>query len=248
VNLVSDLDGAVERGEILAYFQPQIDVASGDVVAVEALSRWTHPEYGIISPAVFIPLAEAHDLIIEIGDFMLDEACRCAQDWCERGMDLEVAVNVSAAQLTTSAFLDRLQFNLSESGLNPDRITIEITESLPLMDVPEVTARLTELRDLGLGVSLDDFGTGFSTLGQLLNLPATELKIDQSLIQDAESSGRLMLAVVEMSHDRGLRVVAEGVETERQLAAVRELECDRAQGYLFGRPVPLAEIETLLAS
>jgi EAL domain-containing protein (putative c-di-GMP-specific phosphodiesterase class I) len=248
VNLVSDLAGAVDRGEILAYFQPQIDVASGDVVAVEALSRWTHSEYGLIAPSVFIPLAEAHDLISEIGDFMLDEACRCAHDWCERGMDLEVAVNVSAAQLTTPAFLDRVHSNLSQRGLEPDRLTIEITESLPLMDVPEVTARLTELRDLGLGVSLDDFGTGFSTVGQLMNLPATELKIDQSLIQDAQSSGRLMLAVVEMAHDQGLRVVAEGVETEEHLAAVRELDCDRAQGYLFGRPVPLDEIESLLAS
>jgi EAL domain-containing protein (putative c-di-GMP-specific phosphodiesterase class I) len=248
MNLVSDLDGAVERGEIVAWFQPQIEVSSGKVVAVEALSRWTHPEYGIIAPNVFIPLAEAHDLITGIGDFMLDEACRCAQEWCEQGMDLEVAVNVSAAQLTTSAFLDRVHSNLSERGLDPDRITVEVTESLPLMDVPEVTDRLTELRDLGLGVSLDDFGTGYSTLGQLLKLPATELKIDQSLIQDADTSGRLMLAVVEMAHDRGLRVVAEGVETEQHLAAVRELDCDRAQGYLFGRPAPFDEIGNLLAS
>lgn len=246
VNLVSDLAGAVDRGELLAFYQPQIDVLTHRIVAVEALARWDHPEFGIIAPTVFIPLAEANELIADIGFFMIDEGCRCAALWNGLGYEVDVAVNVSAAQLTTPDFLDHLGANLERLSLAPERLIIEITESLPVIDVPEVGARLRELRALGLGVSVDDFGTGYSSLAQLMGLPASELKIDQSLIHDADASGRLMLAVVEMAHDQGIRVVAEGVETREHFDLVRALHCDRAQGYLLGRPGPEAGVEALL--
>jgi EAL domain-containing protein (putative c-di-GMP-specific phosphodiesterase class I) len=245
---VTDLDGAVARGEIVAVFQPQVDVRTRRVVAVEALARWRHPELGLVAPDIFIPLAEEHELIAQIGDFMFDQGCRCAAEWQALGHPVDVAVNVSAAQLMTLDFLDLVAESIARHGLSPESLIIEITESLPLENVPEVTARLFELRDLGLGISIDDFGTGYSSLAQVLALPATELKLDQSLIKDTHSSPLTVHEAVAMAHGKGLRVVAEGVETEEQFALARELECDRAQGYLFSRPISEAELGLLLAA
>jgi EAL domain-containing protein (putative c-di-GMP-specific phosphodiesterase class I) len=248
VNLVSDLALAVERGEIEAYFQPQVDAATGRVVAMEALARWQHPTEGLIPPTVFIPIAEEHDLIADIGYFMIDEGCRCASEWRDRGFDVEVAVNVSAAQLMSPALLDHLADTLRRRSLTPDVLVIEITESLPLVEVPEVSDLLKQMREIGLGISVDDFGTGYSSLEQLMGLPATEVKIDRSRIQDATASDPFIIGVVELARSRGLRVVAEGVETEEQLQIVRDLGVDRAQGYLFGRPQPEQETVRLLES
>jgi len=247
MNLVADLHGAVDRGEIVAVYQPQVDSETLEVVAVEALARWMHPDYGLVVPGIFIPLAEAHDLIGEIGDFMVDEGARRAAEWDALGLDLEVAINVSAAQLHTLDFLDRLQRNLDDLSLVPAKIVIEVTESLPVTRVAKVIERLAELRELGMGVSVDDFGTGYSSLAQLAGIPATELKIDKSLIQDPDASMLLMRAVVESAHQQGLRVVAEGIETQEHLAVARALDCDRLQGYLFGRPAPAEEITSTLA-
>jgi EAL domain-containing protein (putative c-di-GMP-specific phosphodiesterase class I) len=246
VNLASDLAGAVERGEILAHYQPQIDVATGRIVAVEALARWQHPELGLVPPDVFIPLAEEYELIGEIGDFMIDEGCRCASEWNTAGLDVEVAINVSAAQLLDLHFLDRLESNIRSRELEPGNLIIEITESLPIVEIPAVSERLVALRALGLGIAVDDFGTGHSSFAQWLRLPVTEVKLDQSLVHDPADSRVLMITVVQLAHDQGLRVVAEGVETENDFDLVRELKCDRAQGYFFSRPGPEAEISALL--
>jgi EAL domain-containing protein (putative c-di-GMP-specific phosphodiesterase class I) len=245
----SDLHGAVARGEIIPFFQPQVDLATREPVAVEVLCRWIHPKFGQISPAEFIPVAEANGAILDIGTFMLEETCRAAAEWHSDGYPLEVSVNVSPIQLAKPDFFDVLLHNLESLGLPPQTLTIEITESLPISDLPMVVSRLASLRDLGLGVSIDDFGTGYSSIAQLQSLPATELKIDQSLVQDeSQETQALMTAVVGVVRSRGIRIVAEGVETEQQLQRVLELGCDRAQGYLFSKPVPREAADALVQS
>jgi EAL domain-containing protein (putative c-di-GMP-specific phosphodiesterase class I) len=246
--LVSDLSGAVGRGEIVAHYQPQIDVASGAIVAVESLSRWIHPDLGIQSPLDFIPIAEEFGMIDEIGDFMLRDACQLAADLCAQGHSIEVAVNVSALQLATTAFFERLEELISDLQLRPGAITIEVTESRLIANRPQVSARLGRLRDLGVDVSIDDFGVGHSSVEQVLALPANELKIDRMIVQEqSASNGALLATIVRLVQDRGLRTVAEGVETEEQLERVRALGCDRAQGYLIGRPMIRRDLEKLLA-
>jgi EAL domain-containing protein (putative c-di-GMP-specific phosphodiesterase class I) len=242
--LVADLPGAASRGEIVAFYQPQISVADGRTVAAEALCRWFHPELGMIAPSIFIPLAEEEGLIDEIGDFMMLEACGFAAHWEHDGTPIEVAVNVSGIQLRNPEFANHVVAMLHAVDLDPRFLTIEVTESEAILDLTMVAERLDWLRAVGVSISVDDFGTGHSSVDQLLGLRATELKIDQSLIQeDGATSGTLLTAVVAFAHDRGLRVVAEGVETQAQLAWVEALHCDRAQGFLLGMPVPEREFE-----
>jgi EAL domain-containing protein (putative c-di-GMP-specific phosphodiesterase class I) len=247
-HLIAELFGAVDRGEIVAYYQPQIDLATHRIVAVEALARWRHPELGVIGPAVFIPLAEETTVIHKLGRFMIEQALTAEAEWQARGINLEVSVNVSANQLTTLEFFDLLDADLARLDLATNSVTIEITESYPILDTPSIATRLDDLRQRGLGISIDDYGVGYSSLQQLEKIPATELKIDRSLIQDdSVQSLALMTAVVELAHWQGLRVVAEGIETHAQLALARELECDRAQGYLLGRPMTKQQLEALVA-
>lgn len=241
--LAVELEKAVELGQIRAVFQPQFDLASGRAVAVEALSRWNHPGFGMVPPNEYIPVAEAGQIIHSLGRFMIDQALDALIDWRAAGMEIEVAVNVSAAQLTTLEFYDRLDDDLEHRGLPPGVLTIEITESQPILQTPSVITRLSQLRREGLGVSIDDYGVGYSFLDQLERLPATELKIDQSLIQDdsPEAVG-LVKAVTELAHWRDIIVVAEGIETQEQLDRVRLFGCDRAQGYFLARPVEREEV------
>jgi EAL domain-containing protein (putative c-di-GMP-specific phosphodiesterase class I) len=245
--LIADLGGAAGRGEIVAYYQPQIDLGTDRIVAVESLSRWLHPQLGMQSPLVFIPLAEEFGLIDEIGEFMISEACRCAADFASRGLAIEVAVNVSALQLARSAFFEFLESEIAGCQLARDSITLEITESRFIANRPQVAERLGRLREQGLSVSIDDFGVGHSSVEQVLALPANELKIDRTVVQDDSSSGALMRTIVLLAQDRGLRTVAEGVETEAQLDRVRALGCDRAQGYLIGKPTPKADLDRLIS-
>lgn len=246
VSIASDLRGAVERNEIVAWFQPQIDVETGRIVAVEALARWDHPTRGLVSPAMFIPTAEDTGAIHEIGAFMLHEGCRQAARWRDEGLELDVSVNVSAVQLSRPGVFEQLHDLLQTFALPKGRLTIEITESQLIADLSEVAARLARLQSYGLGVSLDDFGTGHSSLVQLQDLPITELKIDRSLIQQLTVGGALIGVAVALLQERGVRVVAEGVETEEQFDRVRDLRCDRAQGYLFGRPMPVDRVDDAL--
>ncbi|MCU1513499.1 MAG: hypothetical protein JWO10_589 [Microbacteriaceae bacterium] len=245
--LSDELPGAIERGEILAWYQPQLDIASGRIVAVEALSRWMHPELGILLPNVFIPLAEQNGSIHDLGTLMFDLGCRSAADWHARGMPIEVSINVSATQLERSGFEAHLVDCLEESGADAHALVLEITETQPIDDFARTGSRLRSLRELGFGISIDDFGTGHSTLEQVLRLPATEIKIDQSVVQDDPDGFRpSMASTVNLARLRGLRVVAEGIETSNQLELVRRLKCDRAQGFLIGPPGPRAEVEQLI--
>ncbi len=245
--LAAELPHAVARGEIVAYYQPQFDIITNEIVAAEALARWVHPELGLIGPVDFIPLAEEFGVIDELGDHMITLSCEAARDWQRQGHPLEVAVNVSALQLGDPEFVTRVLTTVESYELPPNRLTIEVTESTEIVDVSTVAERLDWLRSVGVTISVDDFGTGHSSVAQVLDLRATELKIDQSLTQDDTAAARTLLAaVVGFANDKGLRVVAEGIETAPQLERVRQLRCDRAQGYLLGRPVAKTAFDLLL--
>ena len=247
-DLARALPGAAARGELHAYFQPQLDLVSGRIVAAEALCRWEHPLWGWVAPDLFIPVAEEDDSILEIGRWMIDEGCRRSVEWFDHGLAVEIAVNVSAAQLTTPEFFDYVANAIASSGARPRAITIEITESRHIDDVESVASRLGPLLSSGLGVSIDDFGTGFSSVQQILDLPATEIKVDQTLVQGGtERTGLLLGKVVELARQHGLRTVAEGVETREQLDLVRALGFDRAQGYLIGAALAPRDFERQLA-
>jgi EAL domain-containing protein (putative c-di-GMP-specific phosphodiesterase class I) len=245
--LSGELQVALELGQITAHYQPQVDVATGRIVAAEALARWTHPTLGAVSPTVFIPLAETSELIHSLGIFMLEQAVAALTRWASEGFVIGVSVNVSPTQLTRSGFYDRLESELTGLSLPAGSLTIEITENQPLFDSAVSIQRLSRLRRRGLGVSIDDYGVGHSSLAQLDRLPATELKIDQSLVQDdSAESLALISAVIELAHWRGMRVVAEGVETGEQFQRISELDCDRAQGFLLGRPTRREWLEELV--
>ncbi|MGO4690145.1 putative bifunctional diguanylate cyclase/phosphodiesterase [Glaciibacter sp. 2TAF33] len=244
LRLETDLRGAAGRGELRVHYQPQIDLANGSIVGVEALVRWEHPELGMISPASFIPIAEESGLIREVGTHVLQEATRTGASWHKAGLPVEMAVNVSVAQLSAPDFLSQVKEALHQTGFPAASLTIEITESQVVTDHAVLRTVLRELRELGAGLSIDDFGTGFSSLTQLQRMPVTEVKIDRAFTTEQTSSAvsPFLAGIVGLGHGLSLRVIAEGVETEAQLAAVRAAGCDRAQGYLLGRPGDAATI------
>jgi EAL domain-containing protein (putative c-di-GMP-specific phosphodiesterase class I) len=245
VSLETDLPGAARRGELVAYFQPQVEVASGRIIAAEALCRWQHPRLGAIAPTEFVAVAEESGAIHEIGDFMIEQSCAFAASADAAG--IEVAVNVSAVQLGHPDFSARLIAAYERHGVAADRLTVELTESRPVIDLPDAVAQLERLRALGTGISMDDFGSGFSSLAQLNALPFTELKIDQSLIRDdTEETWTHVASLVAVARHRGMRIVVEGVETREQYERVRDADCDRAQGYYLGTPMPRDEFAAFL--
>lgn len=230
LQLDAELHDAVDRGELVAYFQPQYDARTGELTGWEALARWHHPRHGTLLPDRFIPLAEADGLISRLGDQILQQACRFANRVAGR-RPLQMQVNVSAQQLLVPGLADRIRGVLAE---HPDRawsLGIEVTESSLIVNHDLVRTELEQLRDLGVGVSIDDFGSGYSSLSQLRDLPATELKIDRSFVHREDAVGvSLLTAIIGLAHSLDLTVVAEGVETRTQLATLRDLSCDRLQG------------------
>ena len=240
---------AIELNQLRVFYQPVVDIQTREVLGAEALLRWVHPELGMVSPAEFVPLAEESGLIIEIGEWVLREACAQARAWLDAGHRLfSMSVNVSSRQFKDGAFLDTVQSALSDTNLSPESLTLELTESL-LLDVEAVTITLGRLRGLGVKIAIDDFGTGFSSLGYLKHFPLDALKIDQLFIQNLTSDSEdlaITNAIITLGHNLKLEVVAEGVETEQQLAHLREANCDTAQGFLFSEPVPADGFEKLL--
>ncbi len=235
------LRGALSRGELSAWFQPQFDLQTGGLVAAEALCRWRHPTWGVVGPGEFIPVAEQDGSIIGIGEFMATEAIAAMTEW-----DIDISVNVSPAQLEDSAFTTWMHRMIHRVRRPARRLTLEITEGLHIGDVPALVGRLDRLRGLGVGIAIDDFGSGQASLTQARRLHATELKIDRTLISDdSPAAAQIVADAVALAHDAQIRVVAEGVETNEQLAKVTRLGCDRAQGYLLSRPVPRAEMARL---
>lgn len=232
--VMRELRRAAARGEIVAEYQSQVDAQDGHTVAVEALSRWHHPERGVLGPQHFIPMAEETRSMDAVGDAMLDAACRFGAALAREGRRLEVAVNVAAVQLEQPRFAENVVKHLTRAGLEPRLLTLELTEARPS---PAMALRaLDRVRAHGIGVSLDDVRTLEEAEFRIGALPITELKVDRSVIERLPEDQRMAGDLVRFARDRGLRTVAEGVETERQWDAVRALGFDRAQGFLFGRP------------
>ncbi|OWW19275.1 EAL and GGDEF domain-containing protein [Noviherbaspirillum denitrificans] len=247
----SSLRQALARNEFRVFYQPQLDLASGRIKGMEALVRWRHPELGIVSPARFIPIAEETGQIIDIGKWVLREACRQAREWnADAGSALVVAVNVSAKQFEHGCFATQVRQVLEETGLPAHQLELEITESV-IMDRPDhVVSVMKELRELGVRFSIDDFGTGYSSLSQLKRFPIDTLKIDQSFTRDIgldEGGTAITRAVIALGHSLRLQVVAEGVETTEQQRFLAQHGCHGMQGYLFSRPVEPAAFGALLS-
>lgn len=243
----SHLAGATRRGEISALYQPQLEIASGRIVGAEALSRWTSPELGDVPPEVFIQVAERDGIIDEIGDFVMEEASRTAARWRDLGIPVQISVNVSTLQLVESDFVDKLLATVAGLGLGAGSLTVEVTETVPIQDFEVAIALLTRVREAGIDVSLDDIGSGQASVDQLVLLPVNEIKLDQGIVRSADTDDdRLLRRVMRLAEERGLRTVAEGVETPEQFERVRELGCDRVQGYLVGRPMTAEALEALL--
>jgi diguanylate cyclase len=250
--LERDLRYALDRDELLLHYQPQVDLATGDVVGAEALLRWQHHERGLVSPADFIPVLEETGLIVPVGEWVLEEACRQVSAWHDAGFaPVRIAVNLSARQLGRVSLVYAVERALEESGLDPGCLELEITESL-LVEDSEAGLRSVELLKKGvrgLSISIDDFGTGYSSLSRLKALPIERLKIDRSFIDGVTTDpgdSAITAAVISLGHSLRLQVTAEGVETAEQRAFLREQGCDEAQGFYFSRPLPAHEFARLL--
>ena len=239
--LTNSLRRSLECGELYLQYQPQIALPDRNIVGFEALLRWNSKEHGIVSPARFIPLAEQRGLIRRIGQWVIEEACHFARQLADMGRaDLHVAVNVSPRQLEAKDFVDILRRCVNEAQIAPQQLEVEITETALIESLGESIEKLRHLDALGIRLSLDDFGTGYSSLTHLRNLPVETLKIDKSFIDrilDSEEEENFIRSIIEMAHVRKMNVVAEGVETEAQLAKLEQLECDSVQGYVFSKPV-----------
>jgi diguanylate cyclase (GGDEF)-like protein len=248
--LQEELRNAVARFEFVLHYQPQVDLRTGRIFAVEALVRWNHPKLGTVPPIEFIPLAEETGLIVPIGDWVLHEACRQNRAWHDAGLPLvTVCVNVSARQFRERNLVSRVAGALKQSGLEAKYLELELTESLIMQDIELAVATMKELQGLGVQLSIDDFGTGYSSLSALKTFPVARLKIDKSFIDGLptnENDKSVASAVISLGQKLNLRVIAEGVETDAQAAFLRENNCDEMQGYLFSRPVPAQDIEALL--
>jgi diguanylate cyclase (GGDEF)-like protein/PAS domain S-box-containing protein len=246
----SYLQKALERNEFQFYYQPRFRQEDSHLTGVEALIRWQHPVLGMVSPADFVPLAEDTGLIIPIGDFVLRTVCRQIRTWMDEGVEpMRVAANVSGHQLTQADFAGYVQRLLRESGADPTWLELEITESALILQAEQTIEDIAVLRAIGVMVSIDDFGTGYSSLRRLANLPVDTLKIDKSFVEDIpynKDNLAITDTIIALARNLGLHVVAEGVETPEQREALRTLGCDEMQGYLFGRPMPLADITSLL--
>ena len=249
-SIEEDLRRALKRREFTLHYQPKINLKTGAITGAEALLRWTHPTRGSVPPLKFIPVAEDSGLILPIGAWVMREACTQARAWLDAGLPLTtMAVNVSAVQFRNENFLEDLFATLGETGLDPEFLELEVTESV-LMEQRELAASILKtLRAKGVQVSVDDFGTGYSSLSYLQQFPLDALKIDQSFIRRITTNPNgttLVSAIIRMGQSLNLRVVAEGVETAADLAFLKAQQCDEAQGYYFSRPVPPGQFAKLL--
>jgi diguanylate cyclase (GGDEF)-like protein/PAS domain S-box-containing protein len=242
---------ALEHGEFVLHYQPQISLASGAVIGAEALIRWNHPELGMVPPGRFIPIAEDSGLIVPIGEWVLREACRQAVAWRNAGLpELLIAVNLSAVQFKRGDVEKSVTQALGESGLNPALLELELTESILIKDTEKVLAAVQQLKSLGVKLSIDDFGTGYSSLSYLKRFNVDKLKIDQSFVRDMAddpNDAAIVHAIIQMAKSLNLTTIAEGVEDERQLALLRSQLCDEVQGYHFARPMPADEFANFLS-
>jgi len=248
--LVNDLRHALEREEFVVYYQPQVNINTGQVVGAEALARWQHPERGLMYPEEFIPLAEDTGLIVPLGEGVLRTACAQNKAWQEAGFPpMRMTVNISARQFRQETMVETVSQVLKETGLLPRYLQLEITEDTLMQDVEFTIAMLRDLRGMGVEISIDDFGTGYSSLNYLRRFPIDVVKIDRSFVRDVTvdpNDTAIVTAIIALAQSLKLRAVAEGVETQEQLAFLRERQCHEMQGYLFSKPVPAEEFERIL--
>jgi EAL domain-containing protein (putative c-di-GMP-specific phosphodiesterase class I) len=248
--LESDLREGLQMNEFVLFYQSQRDV-NGRIIGAEVLLRWIHPQRGLVAPNDFIPLTEETGLIIPIGRWVLESACRQLATWAreEQAAHLSIAVNISVRQFRQPDFVEQVLHALSSSGANPHRLKLELTESLLMDDVEEIIGKMTALKRYGVCFSLDDFGTGYSSLSYLKRLPLDQLKIDQSFVRDVTvdaNDAAIASTIVALAHHMGLDVIAEGVETAAQADFLISIGCCSFQGYLYGQPVAIAQFEQLL--
>jgi diguanylate cyclase (GGDEF)-like protein len=245
LSMISELRRGIETGQLKLQYQPKVRFATGELVGVEALVRWIHPKLGQISPDQFIPLAEQTGLINPLTRWVLKEAMRQSYAWQRCGLDLNIAVNLSAKNLQSSDLTEHLGRLLSASGIQPGRLVLEVTESAIMSDEPRAQEILRKLHSQGIEIAIDDFGTGYSSLANLRRLPVSEIKIDKSFVMgmSACNEDRIIVdSIIELGHKLGLHVVAEGVETQHTWKALVDLRCDLAQGYLLSRPLPANDV------
>jgi EAL domain-containing protein (putative c-di-GMP-specific phosphodiesterase class I) len=249
--LEGDLHHAIDTGQLRVVYQPQVDLTSGRIVAVEALVRWPHPVHGMITPDQFVPMAEETGLIVPLDDWVLRTACQQARAWSESGLpELRVAVNISGRAFQRTSIVERVEETLIRTGLEPRRLELEVTESMAIDQGSDTRPVFNDLESLGVKLAIDDFGTGYSALSRLRGFPFHTLKIDRSFvseIEDPSDEAPIVAAMIAMAHAMKLGVVAEGVETQAQRAYLGDHGCDIAQGYLFSRPVEAPVVEEMLA-
>jgi EAL domain-containing protein (putative c-di-GMP-specific phosphodiesterase class I) len=249
LELVSQLPQAIRDGQLVLHYQPQTDVDTGAIVAVEALVRWQHPTLGLLAPGRFIPMAEQTELIERITDWVLASALTDAAKLESGGTGIAVAVNVSARSIVRAGFANQVIRALEAAGVAPSRLVVEVTETALLTDPDHARAVLTELSEAGICVSIDDFGQGHTSLGYLSDLPIHELKVDRGFVTDAADNAAhvaIVRSIIDLGHNLSMRVVGEGVEDEAGLRLLQDLGCDRAQGYHMARPMPFGSLVELL--
>lgn len=247
LELESYLRRAIEKNEFYLCYQPLVNLSSGEIFGSEALLRWKHPKLGLVPPADFIPLAEETSLIYDIGKWVLHTACKQNKIWQEKGLgDLSISINVSANQFQRSSFINEVKHALNESGLDPQYLNLELTESVMLRNVSYIISIMKELREIGVKVSIDDFGTGYSSLSYLKNLPINTLKIDRSFINNLKvdtSDIAIVQAIITMGQWLEIEVVAEGVESKEQMNLLKDLRCHYAQGFYIHKPLSAEDFE-----
>jgi diguanylate cyclase (GGDEF)-like protein len=250
ISLIRDLRYAAKNGELMLHYQPKLDIRQGTVRQAEALLRWSHPQFGNVSPAEFIVLAERTGSIQLLTNWVIEESMRQLAEWARRGLYLQVSVNISADDLLGADMVDRVARLLKLHGVPAEQLIFEITESAVMREPEQALIVLNRLRDLGISLSVDDFGTGYSSLAHLKRLPVQELKIDQSFVRNLDETSEdavIVRSTIEMSHNLGLKVVAEGVEYEHSLKLLERWHCDTAQGYLISRPLAAVAFEAWMA-
>ena len=241
----SGLRKALDNDELVVFYQPLISLKNNKLIGMEALIRWMHPEKGMISPGDFIPLAEETGLIEPIGEWVLRTACTQNKEWQDAGYPpVKVSVNMSARQFSKKNIIELISQILQETGLSPEYLGLEITESIIMQDVKSTIAKLKQMQKMGISLSIDDFGTGYSSLSYLKLFPIDNLKIDRSFVFNITTDSidaAIATSVILLAHSMNLKVVAEGVETEEQLEVLRQQGCDYVQGFLFSRPLAAEE-------
>ncbi len=248
--LENSLRRALERGEFVLHYQPIIDLVTDRPVSAEALIRWNSPDWGLVSPAQFIPLAEETGLIVPIGEWVLRTGCAQNEAWRKQGLPpIRIGVNLSARQFTQPDLVKTILTIIQETGIEPYRLALELTESVLMNREESLTADMLQVTQMGVALMIDDFGTGYSSLGYLKRFPATTLKIDRTFIRDLTTDAddaAIVAGIITLAHSLEMKVVAEGVETAEQLAILKSLRCDQAQGFLFSKPLPAEEFESFM--